>query len=141
MPAQQKNKPSLQCFMKKNFLKWQPCHFLFLVFCFVYVNVLSFLLFFWKLACYPIPYFNLQICFIEDGLALALWYKGSVSLQYNLFLLILHSWSWDIWSPNSWQTDRHIFNTVYGWLCGFFLDEICILPSHFGLRGQNMLVF
>ena len=57
----------------KIFLKWQPCHFAVMVFCFVYVNLLRLLLmFFYKLASCPIPYFNQQLLFIENCLALAL---------------------------------------------------------------------
>ena len=55
------------------FLKWQQCHFPVMVFCFVYGNVLRGLLIFYpKLFSCPIPYFNLQLLFIEDGQDLAL---------------------------------------------------------------------
>ena len=52
------------------FLKWQLCHFPVMVFCFVYGNVPRVLfMFFHKLTSCPIPYFNLQLLFIEDGQA------------------------------------------------------------------------
>ena len=64
---------------KKEFLKWQPCHFPVKAICFVYVNLPTVLqMSFNKLASFPLPNINLHLSF----------YCGRPSFGFKQFMLV-----------------------------------------------------